>query len=242
MGNEKLIENYFANSLSSEELLKFNELYKKDKVFKENIDFLKNLKLITKKEESENFRTQLKSFEKEASSKEVNKPKKWFKPLPVIAAMLIITLSISYLLNTSVNETELFNDYFEPSKNVSLPIVRSENIEDIQNNAMIAYIENNYEKANLLFEDAYSNNRNSELLFYQGNALLASGKIEEAIQKFKTHLKTTDTLTQRSHWYLALAYLKNKDLKQARQQLEFLLNSGEIFKEEEASSLLKKLK
>jgi hypothetical protein len=67
-------------------------------------------------------------------------------------------------------------------------------------------------------------------------------KPEEAIDKFNQHLTFSDSLLNRSHWYLALSYLKTKDSKNAILQLTALLDSGENFKKEEATSLLKKLK
>ena len=158
------------------------------------------------------------------------------------AAVLLIAFCVNFFWDSSIDEAELFAHYFEPSKNVSAPIVRSDSEENDINEAFINYSQHHFENANLLFEKAYKTNQKPELLFYQGNALLASGKNQEAINIFKQHLTFSDTLSNRTHWYLALAYLKTKDLKQAKQHLELLLNSGEVFKKEEASSLLKKLK
>ena len=79
-------------------------------------------------------------------------------------------------------------------------------------------------------------------MFYEGNALLASGQTKKAIDTFKEYLTFEDTLTNRSHWYLALAYLKNKNLEDAKKELEAYIKSGDRFKNEEATLLLEKLK
>ncbi|SFZ89414.1 hypothetical protein SAMN05428642_101251 [Flaviramulus basaltis] len=242
MNNSKLIENYFSRTLTKIELEEFNSLYKNNSEFKLEVDFLKNLKTVSEKEDDSNFKSKLKGFEEEVSSKKVRKNKLWKKPLTIGAAILLIAFCINFLWIETINEDQLFTNYFEPSKNVSTPIVRSANEENTQNEAFINYSEHEYENASILFEKAYEKTKKSELLFYQGNALLALGKSKEAINKFKQHLTFLDSLSNRTHWYLALAYLKNKDLKQTKQQLELLLNSNEVFKKEEASSLLKKLK
>ena len=63
--------------------------------------------------------------------------------------------------------------------------------------------------------------KKSELLFYQGNAQLAKGKTIEAIDTFKQHILTSDSLTKRTHWYLALAYLKNKETAQSKRSIYY---------------------
>ena len=242
MNNSKLIEKYFSRTLTEIELEEFNSLYENNPEFREEIDFLKNVALVSEKEDAANFKLKLQAFEAEFSSKKNKKRNTWLKPLTTAAAVLLIAFCVHFFWNSAIDEDKLFTHYFEPSKNVSAPIVRSESEENTQTEAFINYSENNYETAQLLFEKAYKNSKKPELLFYQGNALLASGKNQEAINIFKQHLTFLDTLSNRTHWYLALAYLKTKDLKQSKQHLELLLNSGDVFKREEASSLLKKLK
>ena len=153
----------------------------------------------------------------------------------------LITFFVQFFLNTGINEDALFSNYFEPSKNVSTPIVRSLSEQNTTVNAFVVYSQKDYKKASILFGKLYALNKNSELLFYEGNALLALGKTNEAIVKFKQHLTFSDILTNRSHWYLALAYLKNKDLKRSKKELKALIDSGETYKTEEAKLLLKKL-
>ncbi|MCB0444969.1 MAG: hypothetical protein R2812_00860 [Gelidibacter sp.] len=235
--NETLIEYYFSKKLSEEEFLEFENLYNTDTKFKEKVDFLKNIQAVSEAEDDAQFKTKLATLELHILKK--NSP--WLKPLSAVAAILIIALGIHFFINRSIHEEKLFSSYFEPSKNVSVPIVRSETNENLLNNAFIAYSETNYDKAFPLFEKAFENTKNSELLFYEGNALLASGKTERAIEKFKQHLTYSDVLTNRSHWYLALAYLKKNDLKSAKHTLKVYLNTGDPFKREEAKSLLKQL-
>lgn len=241
MNNSNLIEKYFSKKLSKDESLEFQKLYETDTKFKDDIDFLKNVKLVSEKEDDAYFKTTLQSIEASEKNKINNNNKKWLKPLIAVAAIVLITFSLTYLWNPSLNEDDLFATYFQPAKNVSAPIIRSENKETKQDKAFIAYGELNYNQASILFEEAYLDSQNSELLFYEGNALLASNKPEKAILKFNEHLKLKDSLSNRTHWYLALAYLKIKNIENAKQELNALINSGENFKIEDSKSLLKKL-
>lgn len=236
-----LIEKYFSGNLSEEELLEFEKRYENNTEFRQEIDFLKNLKTVSKTEDTQAFKTTLKGFESDYK-KQTPSLSNWLKPLTAAAAVLIIALTISFFWPTKTNPETLFATYFQPSKNVTVPIVRSENEENTLTDAFVAYSEMDYEKASILFEKTYASNKNSELLFYEGNALLASGHTQKAIEKFQEHLKFQDLLTNRSHWYLALAYLKNKEVELAKKELEKFIHSDESFKNEEAKSLLEKLK
>jgi tetratricopeptide (TPR) repeat protein len=241
MKNSKLIETYFSNKLSEDELLEFQDLYKNNPEFKQEIDFLNDLKLVSERVDDAEFKKQLETYESAFSNKQKSPFSKWLKPLIAMAAVLIVTLSINLLLNNKMNEDQLFVNYFEPSKNVSVPIVRAEDGETIEIKAFKAYSEANYKQAIPLFENAFNKTENSELLFYEGNALLALGETEKAIEKFEEHLTYSDVLKNRSHWYLALAFVKSNNIEKAKLELHALINSGETFKKEDASSLLKEL-
>ncbi|WP_166963962.1 tetratricopeptide repeat protein [Yeosuana marina] len=239
MIDNPLIEKYFNNTLNEKELDEFNSLYKTNSNFKSEVEFIKNLKKVTEHQDNENFKKQLQSYDKALSNK--HKKKTWLKPLMASAAIIAVIICISFIFNNSINEDALFSSYFEPSKNVTFPIVRSDTNVGLQNDAFIAYSENNFETALNLFESSYKNTNNSELLFYEGNALLALGKTNDAILKFKEHLNYSDRLSNRTHWYLALAYVKNKDLRNAKLQLQLLLKSKESFKNKETKQLLEKI-
>ncbi|WP_179318361.1 tetratricopeptide repeat protein [Winogradskyella helgolandensis] len=241
MSNETLIEKYFSKSLTPNEALEFDKLYESDSDFKKDVDFLKKVKLVSEKEDDLQFKSQLKSYEDDYSEHDKKTTHKWLKPLIAAAGLILIMLSLNFFMNSKLDEDQLFSSYFEPSKNVTSPIIRSTDNETTVNNAFIAYSEADYKPAIVLFQKAYQDSKNSELLFYEANSLLAIDDYENAITKFEEHLKYSDILTNRSHWYLALAYIKTKQIEKAKQELKSLLNSDETFKRPEASSLLEKL-
>ena len=239
--NEKLIEKYFSKQLSEAELLEFEKQYEIDQDFKAEVDFLKDIQYVSEAEDDAKFKSQLASYETELSEKPQSSFPKRLKALIAVAAILLVAISITFFLNKDINTEQLFTSFFEPSKNVSAPIVRSETDDQLINNAFIAYSESDYENAAPLFRQGFEITKKSELLFYEGNALLALNQTEEAIVVFKKHLLFPDALTNRTHWYLALAYLKDQQINKAKEELNTLINSGESFKKKEAQSLLKKL-
>ena len=239
--NEILIEKYFSKRLSETELLDFEKKYETDQDFKDEVDFLKDIQYISEIEDDAHFKSRLTAYESESPKTEQSVSPKWLKPLVAVAAMALIALSVTFFLKKNLNTEKLFSNHFEPSKNVSAPIVRSEDDDNLINNAFIAYSEMDYKQAAPLFEQGFKSTNNSELLFYEGNALLALDQTNEAVLTFGKHLTFSDALKNRSHWYLALAYIKLKRLDKAKQELKTFINSGETFKQKEAKSLLKKL-
>lgn len=240
--NEKLIEKYFSNQLSKSEMIEFKKHYETDADFKQEVDFLKNIQAVSETEDHALFKKQLATYETEISPKKASLKSNLLKPIVAIAAIMIVAFGITFLLNKDINKDRLFSTYFEPSKNVSAPIVRAENDGKPASKAFIAYGEADYKQSIPLFQNAFEQSKNSELLFYEGNALLAENNVAEAIEIFKTHLTYSDALSNRTHWYLALAYLKANQLEKAKQELEVFIMSEENFKKTEAKSLLKKLK
>lgn len=241
MINNELIERYYSGSLSKKELLEFENLYKSNPEFKKEVDFYKNIATVSAIIDAEQFKTTLQSFEVEISKKNNFVLTKQLKPLMAIAAVFIIGFCTFFFWPAKTDEATLFNTYFQPSKNVSMPIVRSNNDHNTTTDAFIAYTQKEYKKAIVLFEKAHASDKKSEILFYEANALLASGHTEQAIEKLKEHLSFNDSLSNRSHWYLALAYIKNKNIELAKEELKTFIKSGEDFNRTEAISLLKKL-
>ncbi|MCB0466198.1 MAG: hypothetical protein KDC78_11090 [Aequorivita sp.] len=57
-----LIEKYFSGNLSEEELLEFEKRYENNTEFRQEIDFLKNLKAVSKAEDTQQFKATLQRF------------------------------------------------------------------------------------------------------------------------------------------------------------------------------------
>ncbi len=238
MDNNYLIEKHLQNKLSSDEKLVFENLLKKDANFKKEVVFHSNLKKAIKQEDATNFRNFISNLEENVDIKNSKKPFfKWFA-----AASVVILLGLSYLLipKQAVSTNVLFATYFEPYRNVVTPIVRGTNDQDEKTLAFIAYEKGEYKTAVFLFSKLYTETKEPYYLFYKANALLKLERAKEAIPLLLHHLKTKDTLTAKTNWYLALAYLKTKEKQKAKTRLKKVISTN-AYHHKEAKELLKKI-
>lgn len=234
-----LIEKHIQNRLTSEEKLVFNELLKNNEAFKKEVALYANIKKVVTYEEDANFRNLISNLENKSNN--ATKKRSYTKWL--VAASIALLLGLTYFMNTNnkATDNELFTSYFEPYRNVVHPIVRSNEQQDKKAMAFIAYEKGDYKTAITLFTQLYSATKEPHYLFYKANALLKLEKANEAIPLLLEHLKTKDTLTEKTNWYLALAYLKIEDRTNAKKILEEVIANGK-YKTKEAIELLKKIK
>jgi len=237
MKKEDLIDKYLQHRLTSVEKLKFEELFKNDIDFKKEVTFHINLKKAVKNDDDKVFRNLISNLELK-----VRKPKhlytKW-----LAAASIILLLGLTYFLTLEkkASTQELFASYFEPYRNVIQPLERNGNQQNEKEIAFMAYDHGEYEKAILLFSKLHTTTKEPYYLFYKANALLKLERAKEAVPLLLEHLKTKDTLTEKSHWYLAMAYLKLDDKINAKLSLKKVLIEGK-YKTKEAKKLLKRFK
>jgi len=238
---EDLIEKYLLNKLSQEEQFMVEEHLKNDANFKKELDFQTNLKTAIIKEDDDNFRNLISELESKANMKN-SMPRRSYVTW-LAAASVILLLGFSYFLTLDQKATtdDLFVSYFEPYRNVVQPLVRGNEQQDEKTLAFLAYEKGEYDTAISLFSDLYSTTKEPYYLFYKANALLKLEKANEAVPLLLEHLKTNDTLTEKSTWYLALAYLKLNDKANARITLKKVIADGK-YKTTEAQNLLKEFK
>lgn len=235
MNKDKLIEKHIQNKLSPLEQAEFDALLLNDNAFKKEVDFHINLKKVTQHEDDTAFRALLAGFEAKKPQKRRRLNIKW-----LAAASIVLLLGLTYFFNTNNNASpnELFNNYFEPYKNVIAPIERGTTEQNEKTMAFMAYEKGNYNEAVNLFTNLYTSTKEPYYLFYKANALLKLNKAEEALPLLKEHLKTKDTLTDKTPWYMAMAYLKLEDKANAKKLLQHVITE-EKFNNKEAKKLLK---
>ncbi len=131
----------------------------------------------------------------------------------IILLLLLPCAGIILLLNMSKdNDSALFGKYFTPYpdmitvKNLSF---RSDNTQDFLE-GMTFYSLGDYDSAIYHFNICLSHDIGGDTVaFYKGIASLASGKtIDSAITVFNSLIRKKSPFSNRSEWYLALAYLK----------------------------------
>ncbi|OUS01395.1 hypothetical protein A9Q86_06310 [Flavobacteriales bacterium 33_180_T64] len=235
MDKKELIAQYLTQKLSHEAQKEFDHLIATDTEFAKEVTFQNNLKAVIKKEEYETIKLQLQGFE--AEKKSTFNYKNW-----LVAATVVVLLGLSsfWYFNTPIDTEKLYNEHFEPYRNIVQPIVRGEVKTDLKTKAFTAYEAKNYDEAlqyfNLMLQESYD----ETIAFYKANTLLELNKTEDAIAILKTNLKTTDSLDAKNSWYLALAHLRLNDIKKAKTILGSL-NATSSFKSKAIKHLLKQL-
>ena len=237
---EDLIEKYIQNKLSPEEKLMMDELLQNDADFERELTLQANLKVAIKKDDDDNFRNLISELESKAKMERPMLRRTYVKWLAAASLVLLLGLSYFLTLDQKVSTNELFASYFEPYRNVVQPLERGSDQQDEKSLAFLAYEKGEYEKAIMLFSELYATSKEPYYLFYKANAMLKLERAKEAIPLLLEHLQTKDTLTEKTNWYLALAYLKLNDKSNARITLEKVLADGN-YKSTEAQKLLKEL-
>ena len=242
MNHDNLIYKYLRKELSDSEKIQFNELLKNDTRFKEDVHFQTNLQKVTQHNDDAEFKNIIATAESKYQQKSNTNTVKFSFTKWMAAASVILILGLSYFLmqKNTIATDDLFAANFEPYRNVVAPLVRGENKQDEKSKAFLAYEKGEYEVSVLLFSKLYKITNESYYLFYQANALLKLERADEAIPLLQQHLKTKDSLTQKTNWYLALAYLKINDTKKAKEMLK-KVTLEKLYKNKDAVKLLQEL-
>jgi hypothetical protein len=236
MDKEQLLERYFENKLSQEEALLFQNYLETDASFAEEFAFQKNVKKAITLNERADLKQKLQSFETPKSAK------KWLSKWSVAASIAVVLGAGYWFMNQSSNNIELYEDYYQSYPNVVAPNVRGENSEDIKSEAFYEYDNGNYEKSLVLFSKIYDTDKDDYALFYKALSQMELQKTTEAIATFKQFdLGKNNAFTPFVKWYLALAYLKEKQQDKAIPLLKSL-TENENPQEDQAQKLLEDLK
>ncbi|WP_422860555.1 hypothetical protein ACOKFD_06880 [Flagellimonas sp. S174] len=238
LDNDQLIAKFLTKTLSKEEQLHFDTLLSEDPSFRDEVALLQDLQKVAEAEDDTMAKEMVGAFEAEHRNKKAGSPLKiWW-----VAASLALLFSIGYFAaQQGPPDTQtLFAENFEPYRNVVHPITRATQQEELTSRAFTHYEKGEYSEALELFQKLYETTNTPHYLFYQANALLQLNRPKEAIVALEAHLKTKDTLTQKSHWYLAMAYLKLDDVVNAKKNLEKVLLDN-TYNVKKAKNLLRTL-
>src|SRR5690606_20456441 len=138
-----------------------------------------------------------------------------------------------------------FDENFEPYLPLGVPRSDSDFTTE-EEKAFNLYNNGNYEAAISLFEDVLTQQDKTEILFFLGNAYLASKppKPKQAISALQKFLEEDRLLNSQANlylsqakWYLSLAYLKNNQLDEAKRLL-YELKQSESSYSKKANNLL----
>jgi tetratricopeptide (TPR) repeat protein len=232
MDKDELIQKYLFNRLSSEEKLIFDDLMQSDKSFKNEVIFQKDTQVAFSAIEDANLKTELHASE---LPKKIKLNTKW-----LVAASILLLFSIVYLmLPNNTNNEDLFSQNFEPYRNVLHPVVRGEKHLTKIEEAFVYYENKDFLKFIEIMDSA--NYSNVDYNFYIANAYLAINYSKEAILILRDYLDDKYIKFKiKAQWYLALAYIKSKDFKNAKIHLNRVIQQ-DLFKSKEAQKLINQL-
>ena len=214
MDKELLLYNYFANQLTEDEQLLFDELLKNDMDFKAQFEFEKDLKRVIKEYVNADLKEKLVGYEKEISAKDKSNPSKWRFKNWSIAASITLLIGLGWIGFKSLSGPDydnLYQDNFEGYPNTVYTISRGDGDTSKERDAFAAYEAGEYEKAVTAFQELRSTGGISHGDFYQALSYLQLGKNAQAIDLLKNVILNDEAFKAEANWYMALAYLKDSD-------------------------------
>ena len=229
-----LIERHLMDRLSVEEAERFTQLMN-DPEFRKEVELKKDI--LTTIEHVEDAR--LKAMLQHEESVITSSSTKLFslKRIAAVAATILFLIFI-YWQFFPPKAFDPIADYFVPEMNTLYPTNKSgdepTDVEQIFN----LYDQKKYTEALSGFEKILAEESNDDIAFYQANAMMATGKITEAIPILENIIQNqqTDYLSS-AKWNLALAYAHQKNYPAAKTILNEL--KEDRFYKTKAEQLLK---
>ncbi len=158
-----------------------------------------------------------------------------FRVIAVAAAIVgILFFSVNFLFEKRKHSEKIYASYF---KVLTHPdgVVRSDEASNDNNytsQAIQYYEQENYKKAIEYYNKALEQNPNNEKnILFLGVSYLANFQPEKAIEVLKDATTTDNNYLDDRNWYLAMAYLKIKDLDNARVYFKKLSNTKSYYTE-----------
>lgn len=235
----ELIERYFGEELNPEEMSNFQRRYELDETFKYLVDqeeiLIKGIRIDGMSDDLLFLKSIEKGYEKQ---KTLNFTPRWY--YYAAAALALLVMVAYFLMPEKKTSAELFEAYFKPYPNLFQASVRgSEPSTALEGYA--AYDQGDYERASVLLEEYYDQRPEAETLLLLGNSLLASGKVDEAAQRFILLEKDFEDWDIQARWFLGLCYLKQGKKEEAEKILGNL-SQMEISYAEKSKEILKQIK
>lgn len=229
----KEIKRYLRGDMSPEEVSAFEQKMEANPDFKAEVEFQRDVYKGIELNVRSRIKERLKALEAEhpAGEQGPRKAINYKKWLGLAASIVILIGACIVAKMTFFNGTagqDIVQDYYKPYPNYITDQTRgsSSNSEFDQevHKAMDLYTQEHYDEAIPLLEEATNKGDNSDQVqFYLGNAYLADGSPQKAIEVFeKNQGNLGEEYGPKNQWYLALAYVANDQPQEARQILKGL--------------------
>jgi hypothetical protein len=243
----ELVEKYLANRLSEEESRDFENRYQNDTAFAKEIDKYRTEIESVKKYGDQVLKEKFEKRFENMSQKRTGKVVQLRRSVLAIAAViliLLIALPLGYwYFNSQTTMTELYVENFEP---VSFSSFRDTavNGKEAWLKARRYYENSDFEQSAEILKTMISNPefaRPSEANLYLGICHLKLKKPMDAISNFNA-ISPESAFMQDADWFIALAYLKLEDKRQATISFELMANDPNHFYQKKATEILEDLR
>ncbi|WP_298896757.1 tetratricopeptide repeat protein [uncultured Psychroserpens sp.] len=230
------IEDYLKGKLSKEELQVFEKELETNSELQEYLDIAKQMEVVyddvnwlfAQNKDSEDLKTMedyLNSeegqqtkffFEKmKASNSPVRRLKKSYTYI-AIAASLLLLLAIPFVLSSNLSHDELYTNYSDYS-NLPSFVTRNNTTEDRLTEAEKLFKNKEYKEALVIFQSQIDTASNKGIVYmYQGLSQIELKQYEQAKQTFDALINSDLVDAPKGHWYKALLYLKQDNIKEAK--------------------------
>ena len=240
-----LIEEYLAGDLSGREQTEFEELLRNDP------DLMKEFLLRKEINEaiSENDVMDLRNNLNEIINSKTKVRTIYRNPfvLSSVAAVVIFLIVISgfYLFsNKTVNGTEMFNSYYStyPTLTSFRSSVDQTYQEQLLNEAFNSYDDDKFSISSDYFQQILNTDKSNTMVqFYMALCEIELNNFDTSeILLNELVLKNNHIFWEQAHWYLALVYLKQNDIENAKSIFEIIIKE-DMTKKPESDSIIKSL-
>ncbi len=158
-----------------------------------------------------------------------------FSFIKVAAAVILIAVSsiIVYQLNSAPNLEDLIAEEITNPYRISA-ILRDGVSFEVLNEGIVAYNQRNYTEAISKLNGVTS----AQAIFLKGLSHLYTGEYQLAVDEFKNKILIKSRFEEQSRWYLAVSYLKMREMEKSRKVLEVIVSKTTHYKKIEAEKVL----
>lgn len=241
-----IIDRFLDGDLSGIELEQFRKELDDNPAMQAELKLQQKINDALKEKDIIEFRQQLTEIQQEVVpySKPVTVRNYSYKKIMGMAASLIVLLTIAFTVKylTGVNSTEkVFTKYYQRYEPLNFRS-GSDEIDLLYRNGLIAYQNEDFEKARNYFEQVLKiDGSRMEANLLNGASDMELEKYKAASNSFQKVIDQKDNLfIEDAEWYLGLCYLKTKETQKAIGQFSKIANGNSI-KKEEARKILKKI-
>lgn len=220
-----LTDKYLNDELSPDERKQFEEKLKTDQTLRDIIKLHKDVDFVIQNKELLKSRQMLEKIRGKRNLHTSTLYLFFYKhPVLLVAASVLIIIGIMFLILISVKQPlkpeTIFEGYYMPFEMVNnIRITSDIGYKDDFYEALNFYKEGKYKKAEEKIgkiPESYLVSENSSIVFLYGLINIETGKIGKAEQYFLMLKSGDNRYYQHAQWYLALIYLKDGRVEDAK--------------------------